>query len=311
MSGLTSESRRDFAVVVPAFNEAEVISDLIRELKETFRVMDLHGEVILVDDGSTDGTADVARDVGAGWLPLRVLRHHRNMGKTEAITTAAASTDKSWLVIFDADLQHLPNEIPRFLEKLQEGYDMVTGRKVGQYDKRMVSSVYNRLGRWIFRVPVSDMNSMKAFHRSLLEEVRLRHDWHRFLVVLAHHRGFSMTEVDVPLYPRRAGRSKYGGPFRIVLGVLDLMAVWFLLLFSRKPLVLFGVSGAALVALGIFVGLGAVYVRWFHGVGFRPVLYLVILLETVGFLLLGFGLVAEMIAQLREEVDDLRRRTRG
>lgn len=310
MSGLTPESRRDFAVVVPAFNEVEMIPQLIRELKDTFQAMDLHGEVILVDDGSDDGTADLAREVGAGWAPLRVLQHHRNMGKTEAITTAAAATDKSWLVIFDADLQHLPAEIPRFLEKLQEGYDMVTGRKVGQYDKRMVSSIYNRLGRWIFRVPVSDMNSMKAFRRDLLEEVRLRHDWHRFLVVLAHHRGYSIAEVDVPLYPRRAGTSKYGGPFRIVLGVLDLVAVWFLLLFSRKPLVLFGVSGAALVALGLLIGLGAVYVRWIHGVGFRPILYLVILLETVGFLLLGFGLVAEMIAQLREEVDDLRRRTR-
>jgi glycosyltransferase involved in cell wall biosynthesis len=307
-ASLSDTTRRDFAVVIPAYNEAEVVPELIRELRAAFDRYELEGEVLLVDDGSTDATAETAQREGQGWANLRVLTHGTNLGKTEAMLTAARATECRYLVLFDADLQHLPDEIPRFLAELQSGWDMVTGRKVGPYDKRGVSSVYNRLSRRIFRVPVSDLNSMKAFRRDILEEVPLRHDWHRFFVVLAHARGYRVTEIDIDLHPRRAGSSKYTGSWRIVVGLLDLVSVWFLLLFSRKPLILFGFSGLALIALGTAVGVVALYFRFVQGVGFRPLLYLVMLLETLGFLLLGFGLLAEMVAQVRDELDDLRSR---
>ena len=305
---LTPATRRDFAVVVPAWNEAPVVTDLIRELKRAWSEYELEGEILLVDDGSTDDTAALAEREAAGWPRLRVLRHRLNEGKTKALLTAAAHTERTWLVLFDADLQHLPDEIPRFLAKLQEGWDIVTGRKIGAYDKVVVSNLYNRFSRTIFRVPVSDLNSMKAFRREILAELHLRRDWHRFFVVLAHARGSSVTEIDVPLHPRRAGISKYRGPLRILIGGLDLVSVWFLLLFSRKPLLFFGVSGVVLVVAGLLVGMVAFWLRFVEGMGFRPLLYLVILLETVGFLLFGFGLVAEMIAQLRAELDALRHR---
>ena len=304
---LTPEDRRDFAVVIPAFNEAPVVPALISELRATFERYQLSGEILFVDDGSTDGTADLVEKEASGWPLLKVVRHPTNLGKTEAMITAARSTERTYLVLFDADLQHLPDQIPRFLEKLHAGWDIVTGRKIGFYDKRVVSSFYNALSRRIFRVPVSDLNSMKAFRRDILDEMSLRHDWHRFFVVLAHARGYSMSEIDIELHPRRAGVSKYTGLFRIGVGIIDLISVWFLLLFSRKPLILFGFSGMTLIALGMVVGVVAFYLRFVEGLGFRPLLYLVILLETVGFLLFGFGLVAEMIAQLREEVDSLRR----
>lgn len=300
--------RADFALVVPAYDEAPVIPDLIRELKKAFRRYDLRGEVLLVDDGSTDGTGELARREAEGWPALRVLRHPVNRGKTEAMLTALGATERNHLVLFDADLQHLPAEVPRFLAELQEGWDIVTARKVGEYGKRAVSSIYNWLSRKIFDVPVSDLNSMKAFHRSVLEGLHLRHDWHRFFVVLAAHRGATMTEIDVPLHPRRAGRSKYSGRFRIVVGFLDLVSVWFLLAFSRKPMLLFGLTGAGLMALGVLVGAVAFYLRFVHQLGFRPLLYLVILLETMGAILLGVGLLAEMVAQLRDELDQLRDR---
>lgn len=309
-ASLTPEMRRDFTVIVPAFNEAPVVVELVAGLREAFQNFDLDGQVILVDDGSTDGSAELAEEAGEGWENLTVLRHRVNLGKTEALITAAEAADREYLVLFDADLQHLPEEIPRFLAKLQEGWDMVTGRKMGEYEKPTVSGVYNWLSRRIFNVPVSDLNSMKAFRRSIVQELPLRHDWHRFFVVLAHARGYSVSEIDIRLYPRRAGESKYSARFRVVVGLMDLLSVWFLLLFSRKPLILFGFSGALLVGLGLVVGAIAFYLRFVEGMGFRPLLYLVMLLETVGFLLVGVGLMAEMIAQLHHEVDTLRRRLR-
>lgn len=319
-AALTEEMRRDFAVIVPAYNEAPVIPDLVRELRETFRALGLSGEVILVDDGSTDGTADVARREAAGWDDFKVVSHRKNLGKTEAMLTGAARATRGHLVLFDADLQHRPDEIPRFLARLQEGWDVVTGRKVGSYDKRGVSSIYNRLSRAVFKVPVSDLNSMKAFRAEILEGMFLRHDWHRFFVVLAHARGFKVTEIDIELLPRRAGEAKYQGPFRIVIGVMDLLSVWFMLFFSRKPLLLFGASGFAMAALGLLVGLVAIYLRFVHPLlgfdpyippmGYRPLLTLVMLLETLGFLLVGFGLVSEQMAQIRHELDDFRKKGR-
>ena len=314
-------ARRDFTLVVPAYNEAPVVPDLVRELRAAFERHHLRGEVVLVDDGSDDGTADVAEREAAGWDALRVVRHSRNRGKTEALVTAADVSRGTNLVLFDADLQHTPDEIPRFLDKLDEGWDVVTGRKVGAYDKRAVSSVYNRLSRRIFDVPVSDLNSMKAFRRDVLEGVQLRHDWHRFFVVLAHARGASVTEIDIELHPRRAGVSKFTGPLRVLVGLVDLMSVWFLLLFSRKPLLLFGGSGLALAGLGVVVAAATVYLRFLHPVlgfepyippmGYRPLLYLVMLLETLGFLLVGFGLVSEQVAQVRDELEALRKKGRS
>lgn len=308
--------RGDFTVVIPAYNEAPVVPDLVRELRESFERYGLDGEVILVDDGSTDGTGDLAEEHARDWGRFRVVRHTTNQGKTEALVSAAAVSTEETLVLFDADLQHSPDDIPRFLEKLDEGWDIVTGRKVGSYDKRAVSSIYNRLSRRIFEVPVSDLNSMKAFRSRVLDGILLRHDWHRFFVVLAHARGASVSEIDIELYPRRAGKAKYQGPLRILVGLLDLISVWFLLLFSRKPLLLFGGTGLALSGLGIIVALVTLYLRFVHPMigfdpyippmGYRPLLYLVMLLETLGFLLFGFGLVSEQVAQLRDELEAAR-----
>lgn len=308
---LTPTFRRDFALVVPAWNEAPVIGELIRELRRAWEEYGLEGEVLVVDDGSTDGTGELAEREGEGWECLRVLRHRSNMGKTEAIVTAAEATQKTWLVLFDADLQHSPLEIPRFLACLQQGWDMVTGKKVGHYEKAAVSKLYNWLSRKAFRVPVSDLNSMKAFRREIVFDIPLRHDWHRFFVVLAYARGYSVAELEITLLPRRAGVSKYSGPLRVLVGLMDLLSVWFLLLFSRKPLLLFGSAGLLLMLLGLGAGAVAFYLRFVEGFGFRPLLYLVILLETVGAVLVGVGLLAEMVAQLRHEVDTLKRRLRS
>ncbi|MBI4513006.1 MAG: glycosyltransferase family 2 protein [Gemmatimonadetes bacterium] len=304
---ISPDLRRNFAVVIPAYDEAANIPELLGVVAETFRRYDLAGEVIVVDDGSTDRTAEIAEREGARLERFRVLRHRANLGKTEALLSGAAVADSDWIVLYDADLQHSPEEIPRFLAKLTEGYDIVCGRKVGAYEKRWVSGIYNRLSRTIFRVPVGDLNSMKIFRKSILDEIQLRHDWHRFFVVLAHARGYRVGEIDIVLHPRRHGRPKYRGGGRILIGILDLVSVWFQLFFSRKPMLLFGVPGLTLFALGGLVGIAAVIMRLF-GHGFRPMLDLVVLLVVVGVSLFCFGFLGEMLASLRAEVDELKRR---
>jgi glycosyltransferase involved in cell wall biosynthesis len=307
---LDPELRRNFSVVIPALNERENIPDLFSSLYSTFQRHDLEGEVILVDDGSTDKSDEAAKREGARLKRFKFARHPVNRGKTEALLTGARMAETDWIILFDADLQHSPDEIPRFLAETQRGYDIVCGRKVGKYKKRLVSGIYNWLSRKAFHVPVRDLNSMKIFRKSVLDEIHLRHDWHRFFVVIAHARGYRVGEISISLYPRKKGETKYGGSGRVFVGLLDLVSVWFLLLFSRKPMMLFGFTGLILILLGVLVGLAAILMRLL-GHGFRPLLNLVVLLEVLGVSLWGFGFVAEMVATLRAEVDDLREAVRA
>jgi glycosyltransferase involved in cell wall biosynthesis len=308
---LPADLRENFAVVIPAFDEADSIPALFAEIRATFERHGLNGEVILVDDGSRDGTYELSLAEGQGIPRLQVLRHRRNLGKTEAMVTGAEAASSDYVILFDADLQHSPEEIPRFLAKLAEGWDIVTGRKVGKYQKQAVSRTYNWLSQHLFEVPVRDLNSMKAFRKEIIHEIPLRHDWHRFFIVLAHARGWTMTEIEIELFPRRAGVAKYSGRTRIVVGVSDLLVVWFYLKFSAKPMQFFGGWGLGLILLGFLVRLVAIVLRvggWMPPFGYRPMLTLVLLLETVGFMIFGIGFIAELIATVRTEVDELRRR---
>jgi glycosyltransferase involved in cell wall biosynthesis len=307
---VTDDLRGNFAVLIPAFDEVDNMAALFAAIRATFERHGLAGEVILVDDGSTDGTYERALEEGRGLPRLQVLRHRHNLGKTEAMLTGVAAAKSDYVILFDADMQHSTEEFPRFLAKLAEGWDIVTGRKMGEYEKRAVSSVYNRLSQSLFRVPVRDLNSMKAFRREILEEITLRHDWHRFFVILAHARGYTVSEIDIELFPRTAGVAKYSGRRRVLVGIGDLLVVWFYLKFSAKPMQFFGGSGLVLIGGGVVVGLIAVVLRvggWMPPFGYRPLLTLVLLLETVGFMLFGFGFIGELIAILRSELDEIRR----
>jgi hypothetical protein len=303
--------RDDLAVIVPAFNERENVAPLFAAIAATFDRHRLAGEIVFVDDGSTDGTAEAAAAALATFcIPVRLCRHARNLGKTEALLTGVRATHRRYVVLLDADLQYDPEEIPRFLAKLDEGYDLVAGRKVGVYGKQSVSTVYNWVSRRLFGVPVSDLNAMKACHRALLTEIPLRHDWHRFLVVLAHERGYRLAEIDVPVRARHAGSAKYDSAWRIPSAVADLLGVWFGLRISQKPMHVFGGAAAWLFALGGALGLVTVGLRAAGvpppPIGYRPLIGLVALLLVSAIVLFGFGVVGELVATLRGEVESLR-----
>ncbi|MFQ6031426.1 MAG: glycosyltransferase family 2 protein [Candidatus Zixiibacteriota bacterium] len=300
-----TEGNAKVSVVVPAYNEAENIAPLMEGFSKMFSESKMSGEVILVDDGSTDGTFLKAKECQEKYNFLKVAVHKRNRGLTDALMTGFSKACGRIFVFWPSDLQYLPEEIPKLIERIEDGYDVVCGWKQGRYGiKRFVSFVYNFLSRILFRVGVHDLNSVKAFRREIVNEVPLRKDWHRYMVVMAAAKGYRIGEVKVKLYPRRFGQSKFGF-WRIPIGFLDLLSVKFQLSFMKKPLLLFGFSGLVLILLGILTGGVAVYLRIARGEGLRPLLYLVILLTLMGVSLFALGFLAEAITGLKEKIDQL------
>ena len=189
---------------------------------------------------------------------------------------------------------------------LQGRADIVTGTKQGKYEKAFVSRIYNGLCRWLFGIRVTDLNSVKAYRREVMVNVPLRPDWHRYMVVIAAADGFRLDALPVPLYPRKAGVSKFNWR-RIPVGIFDLVSVWFQLRFGRKPMLFFGVVGAMLFLIGLVAGVTALVLRFGYGFGFRPLLNLVETMVISDIVLFGFGLLGEMIAGVQEETREMAR----
>jgi glycosyltransferase involved in cell wall biosynthesis len=295
------------SVLVPAKDEAENLPEFIRRCAESLGPAPFSFEVVVVDDGSRDATAAVLAELSARHPFLRVVTHRRQRGIADALRSASDAAAGDIYVFYPADLQYLPEDIPTLVAPILAGEaDIVTGTKQGKYEKAFVSGIYNRLCQALFGVPVSDLNSVKAYRREIMRGLPLRPDWHRYMVVIAATDGYRLTSRPVPLYPRRAGVSKFNWR-RIPVGVLDLLSVWFQLRFGRKPMLFFGVLGAVLFLVGFLAGLVALVLRFGYGIGFRPLLNLVETMVISGIVLFGFGFLGEMLAGLREEVrQDLR-----
>ncbi len=303
MSLATNSTPPDVSVLVPAKDEAENLPEFVRLAREALLPLPYACELVIVDDGSHDGTPRVLAELAAKHPFVRVVTHRAQRGIADALKSGADAARGRVFVFYPADLQYLPADIPGLVAPILEGQaDIVTGTKQGHYDKRFVSTVYNRLSRWLFGVQVADLNSVKAYRREVMDVVPTRPDWHRFMVVIAAAQGFRLAQHPVPLHPRRAGRSKFGMS-RIPIGALDLLSVWFQLRFGRKPMLFFGVAGALLFSLGLVVGAVALYLRFGPPhVGFRPLLDLIMVLVISGVSLFGFGFVGEMVAGMREEL---------
>jgi len=292
----------DVSVLVPAKDESENLPEFLGQCKEALSGVPYSCEVVVVNDGSEDDTAAVLERLRREHPFLQVVTHRSRQGIADALRSAGEVARGDIFVFYPADLQFLPREIPQLVEPIRAGEaDIVTGTKQGGYEKAFVSGVYNLVCRWLFGLKVTDLNAVKAYRREVMAAVPARPDWHRFMVVIAATDGYEVTERPVTLLPRRAGKSKFGIG-RIPVGVMDLLSVWFQLRFGRKPLLFFGVSGAILFLLGFLVGVAALILRFGYGMGFRPLLDLVMVLVIAGIALFGFGFIGDMLAGTREEL---------
>ena len=298
----------DVSVLVPAKDEAENLPLFMKLAAEAFATSpSVRYEVVVVDDGSADTTWEVLQHLRLQYPFLKAVRHRARRGIADALRTGYLSSSGAVLVFYPADLQFKPEDIPRLVAPiLADKADMVTGFKEGKYEKAFVSGIYNGLSRTLFHVPVRDLNSVKAYRREIMDGLPVRPDWHRYMIVLAAAEGYTVTEIPVPLYPRHAGKSKFGLS-RIPVGVLDMLSVWFELRFGKKPLLLFGMLGAGLFALGLFAGIVAVIVLLLAGEGVRPVWTLIQTCLILGSVLFATGLLGEQIAGQRAELRELRR----
>lgn len=307
---VSASSSVDVSVLVPAKDEAENLPLFLSLCAETFARQSARFEVIVIDDGSRDGSWNVLQELSQHYAFLRPVRHRVQRGIAEALRTGYLNARGDVLVFYPADLQFKPEDIPSLTAPILSGeWDMVTGFKQGKYDKAFVSRIYNGLSRMLFEIPVKDLNNVKAYRREIMESLPMRPDFHRYMIVLAAAQGFSVTEVPIPLYPRHAGASKFGWS-RIPVGVLDMLAVWFELRFGQKPLLAFGMLGVALFAIGVLAGVSALGWLLVFGQGQRWVWTLIQTCLLLGSVFFATGLLGEQVAQLRAELREVRRELR-
>ena len=291
------------SIVIPVFNEAQSLVALHERLTRTLATIGRPYEIIFVDDGSRDASFTVLRALYEADEHVRVVRFRRNFGKTPALVAGFQKAHGEIVFTMDGDLQDDPTEIPAFLEKLAEGYDLVSGWKYPRHDpitKTLPSFFFNRMVRWTTGVKLHDMNcGFKAYRHEILDDIKLYGELHRFIPVLAHQRGFRVTEVKVRHHKRKFGKSKFGAR-RFMRGFLDLLMVLFLMSYLRTPLRLFGTIGFLLTLAGLVID-GYIVADRFLPFGShqeihnRPLLFVGIKLLIFGVSFILTGLQSEMI----------------
>jgi len=298
----------DYSVVIPLFNERDSLGPLHAELARVMQAAGREYEVIFVDDGSTDGSIEVLREIKSQDPNVRVIRLARNSGQTAALACGFAKARGDVIIAMDADGQNDPADIPRLLAKLDEGYDLASGWRTERWQdqrftRRIPSMAANALISAMTGVKLHDYgNTFKAYRRELAQSLNLYGEMHRFVPAIAAEQGARIAEVEIGFRPRRAGTSKYG-LWRIVRTLLDLITVKFLSRYSTAPIQVFGLIGFILGGLGSLWTLILVFEKIVLGreLGNRPALLLAVMLVVVGVQFVVFGLLGEMLARTYHE----------
>lgn len=305
----------DLTIIVPLFNEAESLPELVRWIDRTLDGRGWEYEIIMVDDGSTDGSWKIVRELAEADGRIHGIRFRRNYGKSAALYHGFKAAGGNVVVTMDADLQDSPEEIPEMYRMVTEdGWDVVSGWKQHRQDnkltKNLPSKLYNATARWITGIHLHDMNcGLKAYRNEVVKNIEVYGEMHRYIPYLAKNAGFErITEKPVHHQKRKYGKSKFGLE-RFVNGFLDLLSLWFLSTFGKKPMHFFGFTGILMFLAGFVIAVWLIVAKLIHqagGMHFRPVtdqplFYLALLAVVLGVMLFLAGFICEMISRTSTE----------
>lgn len=295
------------SAVLPIYNEVDSLPQLISQIARTLSENGFTYEIIAVDDGSTDGSTALLSELARSRQDLCAIVFRRNYGQTAAMAAGFHYATGEAIVSLDADLQNDPADIPALIDKLAEGYDMVSGWRRHRQDNAITRLLPSKIANWLIGrvtgVKLHDYGcSLKAYRREVLADMHLYGELHRFLPALAFIEGAKITELPVGHHPRQFGKSKYGlgRTFRVLM---DLLTIWFMKKFLTRPMHVFGSLGLLSLLAGVAVGSYLTVLKLLFGqnIGDRPLLILVVVLLLAGVQLFSFGLIAEVLMRTYHE----------
>ena len=306
--GVICLSDVELSIVIPVHNEEKNVEELHEKLITVLSSLKKNHEIIFVDDGSTDNTFEVLRNLYNSQHDgvLKVIRFRRNFGKSAALSAGFKLADGNIIITMDGDLQDDPTEIPNFIEKRNEDYDLIVGWKFNRKDplsKKIPSKIFNKLTSTLSGLSLHDFDcGFKTYRKEVVKNLRIYGELHRYIPALVHWMGYRVGEIKVKHHPRRFGKTKYGAS-RLIKGFLDLITVTFLTRYIKRPLHLFGALGLLSSFVSFILGLYLLYVKYGLGlkIGDRPLLLLVILLVILGIQLISIGLLGEMIVSTTKQ----------
>ncbi|MCX7610178.1 MAG: glycosyltransferase family 2 protein [Ignavibacterium sp.] len=297
-SSLSSHFKK-ISIVVPLYNEEESLQPLAAEIRKALKPLNIQYEVLLIDDGSTDKSLSVIKEIARTDNRFKYISFRKNYGKSAALQVGFNNASGDVVITMDADLQDDPHEIPNLIKKLQEGFDLCSGWKKQRYDpfiKKYSSRFFNFVTRVISGIKIHDFNcGLKAYRSDVVKNIKVYGELHRYIPVLAKWQGFTVTEIVVKHHPRKYGKTKFGIS-RFFKGFIDLITVIFSTRYIKRPMHFFGFFGALSFFIGIIVNSYLTYL-WISGqpLSNRPMLFLGILLIIVGVQFFSVGLLGEMI----------------
>lgn len=294
----------NISVIVPVYNEAKNLPELWKGLQTNLPAISSEWEIIFIDDGSTDKSWAVLNEISQNNTLVKSIRFRRNFGQTAAMAAGIEHSKGDIIIFMDADLQNDPSDIPALIDKINEGYDLVSGwrknRKDRFFGKRLPSKIANSLIRKVSSVKIHDLGcSLKAYRREIIKDIKLYGEMHRFLPVLAARLGARIAEIPVKHHPRRHGKSHYGlkRTFKVLL---DLLTVQFMRSYSTKPIYLYGGFALLNLFLGVLSGLAVIFMKIFWGTDMtgNPFLLLTVLFVLITLLLALMGIQAEVMVRI-------------
>lgn len=291
------------SLVIPMFNERDNVEPLYERLADVCPRLPAPVEIIFVDDGSTDGSADRLDELAARDRCVRIVRFRRNYGQTAAMQAGIHYASHDIVVTLDGDLQNEPDDIPMMIERLGEGYDLIHGWRKNRHDAFVSRKIPSRIANWLIsrvtRFPIHDLGcTLKVMRREIAQELELYGEMHRFIPILAHARGARCLEVPVRHHARQFGRTKYGIS-RTVRVILDLITVKYMLDYFASPMKLFGRFGLAAIGVAFVAACSTVAMK-FSGIDMtgNPLLLLSVLSLMLGVQFLSLGLLGEVAARI-------------